>query len=180
MEVCSYSGMKPNKFCPHIKRELFITGMEPEEICSYHNELGGTHNLPPQFATWLHGRYEKGVEGNYRLAGFSRNLSQTFQKVSRNYRGTERRYESTDPSIQITSPVNGEIYIMDLNEGAYQIELEVSSSLPAPEITWYVDEREYDKVGPPYKSKWHLSRGIHTLTAVGPGHSGDSVEIEVR
>ena len=40
--------------------------------------------------------------------------------------------------------------------------------------------REYDKVGPPYKTKWHLSRGIHTLTAVGPGHSGDSVEIEVR
>ena len=180
IEVCSHSGMKPNKFCLHIKRELFITGMEPEEICNYHNELGGTHNLPPQFATWLHGRYEKGVEGNYRLAGFSRNLSQTFQKVSRNYRGTERRYESTDPSIQITSPVNGEIYIMDLNEGAYQIELEVSSSLPAPEITWYVDEREYDKVGPPYKTKWHLSRGIHTLTAVGPGHSGDSVEIEVR
>jgi penicillin-binding protein 1C len=179
-EVCSYSGMEPNKFCPHIKRELFIAGMEPEEICDYHNELGGMHNLPPQFATWLHSRYKKGVEGNYRLAGFSRNLEETFKVENRIYRNTERRYESADPSIQITSPVNGEIYIMDLNEGAYQIELDASSSLPVHEITWYVDGREYDKVGPPYKTKWRLSRGKHTITAVGPGHSGDSVEIEIR
>ena len=179
-EVCSYSGMKPNKFCPHTKRELFIAGMEPEEICDYHNEPGGTHNLPPQFATWLHGKYKKGIEGNYRLAGFSRDLAKTFQAENRIYRNTEIRYESTVPSIQITSPVNGEIFIMDLNEGSYQIELEASSSLPVPEITWYVDGREYDKVGPPYKTKWHLSRGTHTITAVGPGNSGDSVEVEMR
>ena len=179
-EVCSYSGMRPNKFCPHIKRELFITGMEPEEICDYHNESGGMHNLPPQFATWLHGRYKKGVAGNYRLAGFSRNLEETFKTENRIYRNTEKRHESADPSIQIMSPVNGEIYIMDLNEGAYQIELDVSSSLPVHEIIWYVDGREYDKVGPPYKTKWRLSRGKHTITAVGPGHSGDSVEVEIR
>ena len=69
---------------------------------------------------------------------------------------------------------------MDLNEGAYQIELDASSSLPVPAITWYIDGREYDKVGPPYKTKWRLSRGAHTITAVGPGHSGDSVELEIR
>ena len=179
-EVCSYSGVKPNKYCPHVKRELFIDGMEPDEICNYHNGSGGTHDLPAQFATWLHGKYKKGIEGNYRLAGFSRDLNQTFQKGSRNYRDTERRYESTDPSIQITNPVNGEIYITNPNKDAYEVELDASSSLPVPEIIWYVDGREYDKVGPPYKTKWHLSIGIHTLTAVGPGHSGDSVEIEVR
>jgi penicillin-binding protein 1C len=180
MEVCSYSGMKPNKYCPHIKRELFIAGMGPEEICDYHDESGGTHNLPPQFATWLHGRYKKGVEGNYRLAGFSKDLNQTFQNKIETHRDAGRRYGSTNSPIQIMSPVNGEIYIMDLNEGAYQIEFDVSSSQPVPEITWYVDEREYDKVGPPYKTKWYLSRGVHTITAVGPGHSGDSVEIEIR
>ena len=179
-DVCSYSGMKPNKYCPHVKRELFIDGMEPEEICNYHNGVGGTHDLPPQFATWLHVRYKKGVEGNYRLAGFSRNLDKAFQRGNRIYRSTERRYESTDPSIQITSPVHGEIYIMNPNKDVYEAEVDASSSQPVPEITRYVDGREYDKVGPPYKTKWHLSRGIHTLTAVGPGHSGDSVEIEVR
>ena len=69
---------------------------------------------------------------------------------------------------------------MNPNKGAYEIELGAFSSLPIYEITWYVDGKEYDKVGPPYKTKWHVSRGIHTLTAVGPGHSGDSVEIEIR
>jgi penicillin-binding protein 1C len=180
MGVCSYSGMKPNKFCPHLKRELFISGMEPGEICNYHNESGGSHNLPPQFATWLHGKYKKGIEGNYRLAGFSRDLAKTFKVENRIHRNTERRYQSTEPSIQITSPVNGEIFIMDLNKGAYQIELDASSRMPVPEIIWYVDGREYDKVGPPYKTKWRLSRGTHTITVVGPGHSGDSVEVEIR
>ena len=179
-EVCSYSGMKPNKSCPHVKRELFIDGMEPDEICNYHNGSGGMHDLPPQFATWLHGRYEKGVEGNYRLAGFSRDLAKTFQKENKTRRDTGRGYEPTDSSIHITSPVNGEIYIMNPNKGAYEIELDASSSLAVPEITWYVDDREYDKVGPPYQTKWRLSRGIHTITAVGPGHSGDSVELEIR
>ena len=69
---------------------------------------------------------------------------------------------------------------MNPNKDVYEAEVDASSSQPVPEITWYVDGREYDKVGPPYKTKWHLSRGIHTLTAVGSGHSGDSVEIEVR
>ena len=78
------------------------------------------------------------------------------------------------------SPVNGEIYILNSSKGAYEIELDASSSLPVPEITWYVDGREYDKVGPPYKTKWLLSRGTHTITAVGLGRSGDSVEIEIR
>jgi penicillin-binding protein 1C len=179
-DVCSYSGMKPNKFCPHVKRELFINGMEPDEICNYHNGSLGTHDLPAQFATWLHGRYRKGVEGNYRLAGFSKNLNQTFQKRNRIYRDTGRRYEPADSSIQITSPVHGEIFILNPNKDAYETELDASSSQPLPEITWYVDGREYDKVGPPYKTRWRFSRGTHTLTAVGPGHSGDSVDIEVR
>ena len=179
-EVCSYSGMKPNKFCPHIKRELFINGMEPEEICNYHNSSGGMHNLPPQFATWLHGRYKKGVEGNYRLAGFSRNLGKTFQSENRIHRNSKAIYREVDSAIQITSPVNGEVYILNPSEGAYEIELGASSSLPIPEITWYIDGREYDKVGPPYKTKWPLSRGTHTITAVGPGHSGDSITTEIK
>ena len=157
-----------------------VKGMEPDEICNYHNGALGTHDLPAQFATWLHGRYRKGVEGNYRLAGFSKNLNQTFQKRNRIYRDTGRRYEPADSSIQITSPVHGEIFILNPNKDAYETELDASSSQPLPEITWYVDGREYDKVGPPYKTRWRFSRGTHTLTAVGPGHSGDSVDIEVR
>ena len=180
MEVCAYSGMKPNKFCPHIKRELFIVGMEPEETCTYHNESGGEHNLPPQYATWLHGRYKKGNEGKYRLAGFSRNLDQTFQVKYKINKNLNRAYPSTDSSIQITNPVNGEIYVLSQNEGAYEIELDAFSHLPVHEITWYVDGSEFDRAGPPYKTKWLLSRGIHTITAVGPDHSGDSIELEVR
>ena len=180
IEVCSYSGMKPNKFCPHIKQELFVLGMGPEEICDYHVEPGGTHNLPPQFATWLHGRYEKGVAGNYRLAGFSRNLEKTFQEENWIHRNSEKIYRQTGSSIQITNPVNGEVYFVDPNQGMHEIGLEASSNLPMPEITWYIDGREFKKVGPPYKTKWLPSRGTHTITAVGSGHSGDSITIEIK
>jgi penicillin-binding protein 1C len=179
-EVCSHSGMRPNKFCPHVKRELFINGMGPGEICNYHNGSGETHDLPPQFATWLHSKYKKGVEGNYRLAGFSKDLDKAFQKGNKINRDTQRRFEPSNLAIQITRPVNGEIYILNSNEEAYEIRMDASSTTPLTEITWYVDGREHDKVGPPYKTKWPLSRGRHTITAVGPGHSGDSITIEVR
>jgi len=179
-EVCSYSGMIPNKSCPHVKSELFITGNEPSEICNYHNGPGGTHDLPPQFATWLHNKYKKGIEGNYRLAGFSRDLNQTFQKGNRIYRDSGRRYEPANSAIQIMNPVNREIYIMNSSEDVYEITLDASSNFPLSEITWYVDGREHDKVGPPYKTNWSLSRGRHTITAVGPGRSGDSITIEIR
>ena len=179
-EVCSYSGMKPNKSCPHVKRELFIDGMEPDEICNFHNESGGFHNLPSQYATWLHDKYQKGIEGNYRLAGFSKDLAKTFQKKNKIHTNIRRGYIDTNSSIHISSPVHGEIYILDPSEDNYEIELVASSNLPINEITWYIDGREHGRVGPPYKTKWLLSQGTHTITAVGPDHSGDSIELEVR
>jgi penicillin-binding protein 1C len=179
-EVCSFSGMKPNKFCPHVKRELFIDGTEPEEICNFHEGPGGMHDLPPQYTKWLYGRYKKGVEGNYRLAGFSRDLSKAFQKENETRRNLGRGHMATDSSVHITSPVNGEIYMMDSKNSNYEVKLDASSNLPITEITWYIDGREYDKVGPPYQTNWRLSRGVHTITAVGPGRSGDSVQLEVR
>ncbi|MBT5717202.1 MAG: penicillin-binding protein 1C [Opitutae bacterium] len=179
-EVCSYSGMKPNKFCPHIKRELFIDGMEPGEICNFHEGSGGTHDLPPQYAKWLHGRYKKGVEGNYRLAGFSRDLSKIFQKENQTHRSLGRGHMASNSSVHITSPVDGEKYILDSKMNNDEIELDAFSDLPIPEITWYIDGREYDRVGPPYQTKWRLSRGVHTITAVGPSRSGDSIKLEIR
>ena len=179
-EVCSYSGMKPNKFCPHIKRELFIAGKEPEEVCDYHNKPGGTHDLPVEYATWLHRKYINGNEGNYRLIGFSSDLNQTFQKKRDTSNVSESVYRSIGSSIQITHPVNGETYIVGVNDGAQEIELDASIDLPVDEITWYVDGVEYDRVRLPYKTKWRLSRGTHTITAVGPDNSGDSIVLEVR
>ena len=87
---------------------------------------------------------------------------------------------ATDSSVHITSPVNGEIYMMDSKNSNYEVKLDASSNIPITEITWYIDGREYDKVGPPYQTNWRLSKGTHTITAVGPGHSGDSVEVEMR
>jgi len=179
-EVCSYSGMKPNKFCPHVKRELFIAGKEPNKFCNYHNGSEGTHDLPPRFATWLHKRYRQGVEGNYRLAGFSKNLEQVFQKTNTLHIDKIKKYNPINSSIEITNPINGEIFIMDLKKEPYEIELNAFSSMPIPEITWYLNGEEYARVGPPYKTQWLLSRGVHTITATGPGHLGDSIKIEVR
>ena len=179
-EVCSYSGMKPNKFCPHVKRELFIDGKEPKEFCNYHNDSEGTHDLPPRFAIWLHKKYRKGVEGNYRLAGFSKNLEHVFQIADKLSIDGTKKHQPVNSSIEITNPINGEIFIMDRKEERYEIELNAFSSMPIKEIIWYLNGKEYERVRPPYQTKWHFSRGIHTITATSPGYLGDSVQIEVR
>ena len=178
-KVCSYSGMTPGKFCPHTKKELFIAGSEPTGVCNYHKNPTGTHDLSPRYATWLHDKYKRGAEGSYRLAGFPSDLSKVFGEGSPISMDISRTYDQPQ-TIQITKPVNGETYILNPNESAYEIVLDASSRLPMHEITWYIDGREHETVGPPYKTTWTLSRGRHTITAAGSNHSGDSIDIDIR
>ncbi len=78
-EVCAFSGLKPGPGCVHRRREFFISGTEPQAVCTYHHPKEPWHRMPTNFAGWLHQRYEKGGEGRFRLANFDQDLQKTFQ-----------------------------------------------------------------------------------------------------
>jgi len=78
--ICGISGMKPGPSCRYITRELFIKGTEPRETCPFHAGEALYHELPPNYAGWLHAKAQRGLEGAYRLSGFSSRLEEVFRE----------------------------------------------------------------------------------------------------
>jgi penicillin-binding protein 1C len=185
--VCSISGMKPLKTCPHIKHEYFISGIEPKEPCTFHAQGGQLHNLPAPFAGWLDGKHQRGSAGRFRLAGFDPQLEKTFNNtdgselLSRKHFDARERMTSSNSKdkIQITNPVNLDEFILTHGQRDYQIVLRARVRQPFPAITWHIDGIEYAKVGPPYEASWTLKKGVHEITAVSPFGQGDSVTVLV-
>jgi membrane carboxypeptidase/penicillin-binding protein PbpC len=77
--VCGYSGMKPSPYCGHTLGELFITGTEPRELCTFHTANAKRHELSAPYAGWLYDKNSTGSAGRFRLAGFSDDLNTVFQ-----------------------------------------------------------------------------------------------------
>lgn len=188
LPVCSISGMKPRKSCPHIKYEFFMSERTPEEPCSFHRSKQKLHSLPTSFAGWLHGKYQKGDSGRYRLDGFSQSLERTFNPSGNKLRVFNSRtvpeYSSRTPGyrkgVRIVNPIDGDTYVSILEQRKKQIIMKARTEIPLEKVTWYVDGEEYATVGPPYEVAWTLSKGNHTLTVTGPDHFGDTVNIFIE
>lgn len=187
LPVCSISGMKPLKSCPHIKYEYFISGNEPRKNCTFHVKGDRLHNLPTPFASWLHERYRRGSIGRYRLSGFNPQLKKVFgnsphanllsEENKRFWRGSFQPQNKGE--VRITSLVSWDQYLLTHDQRDYEITFKARVSQPFPKITWYVDGTEYARVGPPYEVPWKLKKGKHEIMAVGPFGKGDSVTIFV-
>ena len=82
--------------------------------------------------------------------------------------------------IRITYPVNGDQFIPENEVATLPIKLKARVSHSVPQLTWFVDGKEYETVGPPYESLWDLTRGFHEILIAGPNQTGDSVFIKVH
>lgn len=52
--ICPVSGKRPGPHCEHHKRELFIAGRVPEEVCDWHREVCGVASVvyPESLRAW--------------------------------------------------------------------------------------------------------------------------------
>jgi hypothetical protein len=70
-------------------------------------------------------------------------------------------------SVKIIEPVNGSRLILDPETPAsfqtFALRAEIVPTVP--EIAWYVDGEEFEKVSYPYETRWPLSEGLHTFQA---------------
>jgi hypothetical protein len=203
-EVCAFSGQKTGPGCVHRRREFFITGTEPQAICTYHHAKEPWHRMPTSFAGWLHQRYEKGGEGRFRLADFNQDLRTTFQgprapapqpgalalgpKTA--IGGLPTASLSTGPAsvradglalrVSLSYPLNGDRYLLPPQAEVVRLTSKALCREPLRKINWFVDGREVAATGPPYELPLELPRGRHRITVVGPGNQGDSVEVSVQ
>ena len=202
--ICTFSGLLPGPGCVHQRQEIFISGSEPTQTCTYHQPRDPWHRMPTPFAGWLQKRHHKGGEGRFRLAGFSMDLARVFperaplnrSKVSSGFqdgrvtlglaaagkKGAGLRAPSPEqaPAVTITYPLHGDRFLLPPGADSLRLTARAACQRPFSSITWFVNGQEEAATGPPYDLALKLPRGRHQLMAVGPDGWGEAVELGVE
>jgi len=182
VEICAESGMLPNPYCPHRRREWFIAGRELQEVCTMHRlvridrrsgELATTDTpseyvtekvgmfLPPEAAEWAH--EEKSASGTPLIIS-------TPAEPGHDAPATQAR-------ILLTHPDHNATYRLVPNVSMETQRIEVRALPLAPDdlvqIKLYVDEQLLAVLyKPPYSVLWQLAPGEHTFRAEAIDSSG--------
>jgi penicillin-binding protein 1C len=160
VRICPLSGDVAGEECPLPALEYFQQGTEPRTLCRVHRRFAvdsrtGTLAvedtppeqivlraftvLPPEYAAWSvkHGYLPPPTGGS----------------------------QSIEVSASILEPVDGSRFILDPEiPRQYQtFPLRTRISPVLPEVVWYVDGEEYERVEFPYETRWPLQEGTHTF-----------------
>jgi 1A family penicillin-binding protein len=179
VEICADSGLLPNPYCPHRRREWFIAGRVPQTVCSMHrmvqvdrrsgdlatiatppediSEQVGTF-LPAEAAEWA---YEQKLASGVRffLAEPSAGAGSSTPEMR----------------IALTQPIDGASYRLVSSVPAANQRIPITASPVGNLYTvrLYADEQLIASLeGPPYSVLWQLTVGQHTFHAEGVDRSG--------
>jgi len=197
--ICAFSGQLPGPHCDHQREELFESGAEPTETCTFHRRPQPWHRMPTMYAAWLHQRFERQAAGRFRLAGFDPDLHRTFQgtpaavpapdsvvhpggrvTIGLAPSGSPGPNRTKERLLAISYPLPGDRFLMPPGSETLRLSLKAVAAEPLARVTWFVNGREAGAAGPPYEVTVHLGRGRHRLLAVGPDGRGDAVDIMVQ
>ncbi len=165
VKICPDSGMLATDACPHVVLERFAPGAEPRAVCDVHKRLivdtaTGAAATAATPADRTASRVVTVLGPEY--AAFS---------LARGYGAPGMQSpELLAVSVSLTSPVDGTNVILDPEIPArfQTLALRATVNPAVPEIVWYVDGREFARVGFPYEARWPISPGVHTIRAAFP------------
>jgi len=199
LSVCSFSGLPAGPDCRHRRREIFIAGTEPTQVCTYHHDRAPWHHMPPDFAGWLHQRHLQEMAGRFRLQGFGADLDQVFAaapakaalpasdgrlRLGRDpLRGTALPLTAAgvpEAPVAIAYPLGGDRFVLTPPAETVRLTLKAVCRRPLAAVRWFVNGRELAAAGPPYEVAVDLPRGRHRLMVQGPEGLGEGLEVEVQ
>jgi penicillin-binding protein 1C len=181
VEVCDLSGLLPTSACPHTRAEWFITGTEPTQTDTFHqqvwidaltNSLADDStpierrksmtvlDLPIEAQAWAH---EQGLP---LLTDFAQ--------------GENLVSQQPDQLILLSPPPNT-TYRVDpnLDLASQQLQIEAEAGAGISQITIWIDGTLLTTLSsPPYQAWWTLSAGEHQFWAQGLNANGETVKSE--
>jgi len=161
-EICSLSGKRPNRYCPHRRKELFIAGTEPVQFCTMHRGLKAEAAseprvytvLPPELGDWAKAQGWPETPPELEHAEADAELaSEALTIVSPDPNGTFR----LDP----TRPRGSQRILLAARIGG-------SGEERIDRVVFRVDGQPVaERIAPPYRTFWALQKGEHVVSAVG-------------
>lgn len=187
--ICTKSGQIPNVFCPSIHQELFLIGTVPKDTCQIHqrflldrrNGLLATDQTPPQF---VEQRIYEVLPPIYRSWAEAQQLPQPpWRHSPLNLRPEIRDSAATvvATELAIAFPDDGDIFKIDpILRLEYQT-LQLAAIVPPgiTEITWWIDNRQFQVSSAPYSVFWQLEKGAHTFQIRAKSFKSLPVRIQV-
>jgi len=194
VEICADSGLLPNPHCPHRRKEWFMAGREPQNVCGMHRLIHVDQRsgalataatpadyitkkvgvfLPPEASQWAHQQSSRS-DIHYVIS--------VLGDAGSTVPSTQRR-------IVLTHPQHNSAYRLAPNVPAGNQRIEIQALLMLPDdivqVRLYADERLLAALDqPPYSVLWQLMAGEHTFHAEANHRSGQvwssqSVQITV-
>jgi penicillin-binding protein 1C len=164
-KICPDSGLLATEACPRAVLERFAPGTEPRRGCDVHRRaiVDAASGEAATAATPPGRRAERTITAlGPEYAAFS--LARGYGKAGADEAGL------VAASVSLTSPADGTRVVVDPEIPArfQTLALRASVTPAVPEIVWYVDGREFARVGFPYEARWPVSPGTHTIRAAFP------------
>jgi len=194
--ICPLSGKLAGNDCPHSIEEMFLEGTEPGEFCQMHQAYwvdsrdglltspASPHavkkvfiHFPPLYQAWAREMGYPLPPTRYSpLEGGMGGVHSPFEGDSSHspFEGGKGDVSQEQRPIEIVHPNDGDVYAVDpVLRREYQT-LQLSAVVP-PEITqltWYVDDEQWEYVEAPFQAAWTISPGTHHIYAEGR-HDGE-------
>jgi penicillin-binding protein 1C len=179
--ICSKSGMKPHKNCPHTMLEWFINGNEPQRTCNVHQTFTidtrtnrpATPETPEQFKRSKTFQVWPKIYHSW--------LQQNNIPIYQNVTSAQPKIHP-EKRIYISFPDDGDMFKFDpILKSDYQ-KLLLSAVVPTgiDSIEWYLDDKFLATVTHPFSLYWALEQGDHCLEIRVPENTqADKIHIKV-
>ncbi|HLO30972.1 MAG TPA: penicillin-binding protein 1C [Anaerolineales bacterium] len=182
VQVCDLSGLRPTSACPHTYREWFITGTEPTQRDTFHQQIW--------IDTLTNSLANDSTPIERRKSIFVLNLPVEAQAWAReqnlpllaDYSAAENTVSQPLNQLVLLSPPPNTTYRIDPNfdPSAQQLQVEVGAGQGISEITVWLDGSPFTTLSaPPYQAWWTLSAGEHHFWAQGMNAKGEVVKSEI-
>lgn len=161
--VCPLSGKRRNQYCPDGHEELFLPGLEPKELCDYHQKIkfdsrNGLLAGPRCLERWVDQKVSVRYPAEYQ------------DWAIRHGRGVHRYsplcpYFEVPQEIEILFPKNRARFRLNPNHHPdfQTIPLKVKLNSQPKTVEWFVDGDSLGKVSFPYTLRYPLVRGDHQV-----------------
>jgi penicillin-binding protein 1C len=174
-EICALSGMPANPWCPNRITE-WLPSEQPQVPCSWHHEseAGLVTVWPAAFRQWAADHDLLGDDGRRRMAA-------AVEPVV-HHATSDRAREPSAPSLSITSPPDGAIYLIDptLRREFQTLPLRAVGGPGGGAIVWRIDGTIVGSSPADRAVDWPLVPGEHRVTARDPGGQVAEVQIVVK
>jgi penicillin-binding protein 1C len=175
--ICAASGRLATPSCPRAAIERFAPGSEPRLACEVHARLvvDAATGEPAGASTPVERRAARVVTRlgpEYAAYSLSRGYGQPGADPA----------SLAGASVSLNAPVDGTRVIVDPEVPArfQTLALRATVSPAVPEIVWYVDGREFARVGFPYEARWPVVPGSHSIQARFPRAFVESRTVTVK